>query len=464
MIRKPLTLALIATVSLATLATASTDYKQDVRRILAAREAPSATATKAAWLSGAKDGSVYFKRVWDEYRKIRDEEKAPPAPPPPPAPVPEPVPPPPPPPPPPAPAPTPAPTPAPAPATIPTPGLDMVADGIDVAAYLTKSWGTGAIPPSSTPDVVGAFRFICQPGQLAFDDPIVYPGQPGKSHLHQFFGNTGANANSTYASLRTSGSSTCGNFLNRSAYWMPAMMNGKGMVVSPNYVSIYYKRRPASDPECAKMAKACVQIPRGLRFVFGYDMLNPMGERTGAGYFNCDGVGAIPGHYPSIVDAAKNCPIGAHLGAVISSPECWNGKDLDSPNHRSHVAYTVRDVGTGRVSCPATHPYMIAQFTLGAWWDVDADLDRSGTWDGAFNSWHLSSDDMPGMPMKPGTSFHADWFGAWNDEVLAMWENGCINLKLNCSGADLGNGKQLKQGYPDKWTASPHLVPIPPRS
>jgi len=69
---------------------------------------------------------------------------------------------------------------------------------------------------------------------------------------------------------------------------------------------------------------------------------------------------------------------------------------------------------------------------------------------------------MPGMPMKPGTSFHTDWFGAWNDSVLDMWHGGCIDGLLNCSGGDTGTGKQLKQGYPDKWTASPHLVPIPP--
>ena len=36
--------------------------------------------------------------------------------------------------------------------------------------------------------------------------------------------------------------------LNRSGYWMPAMLNGAGYVVRPDYVMIYYKRRPATDP------------------------------------------------------------------------------------------------------------------------------------------------------------------------------------------------------------------------
>jgi hypothetical protein len=152
------------------------------------------------------------------------------------------------------PAPSPLPIASPSPTTTPPPSgsveLASIPSNFDVASELVPAWGNGAIPVSGAPDVVGAFRFICNPAHLAKDDPIVYPGQAGKSHLHQFFGNTAANANSTYESLRTTGQSTCNSPLNRSAYWMPAMMNGKGQVVRPDYISIYYKRRPASDPKC----------------------------------------------------------------------------------------------------------------------------------------------------------------------------------------------------------------------
>lgn len=345
---------------------------------------------------------------------------------------------------------------------LPAPDVELPAipSDFDVHSELVPSWGSGAVAPSAAPDVVGAFRFICNAGQIAFDDPIVYPGQPGKSHLHQFFGNTGANAASTYASLRLSGDSTCTSRLNRSAYWMPAMLNGKGQVVRPDYVSIYYKRRPANDPECARQGTACVEIPRGLRFIFGFDMLNHKAPRTGGGYFNCDGPTGIAGHYPTIVDVAKNCPIGNKLGAVISAPDCWNGKDLDSPDHRSHVAYGSYG-NDGAYRCPGSHPYVIPTFTLGAWYSVDETLDRSGKWDGTFASWHLSSDDMPGMPMKPGASFHTDWFGAWDDQTMKIWTDNCINRLLNCSGGDLGNGQQMKMFNGFSWVAKPHLVDPP---
>ena len=124
-----------------------------------------------------------------------------------------------------------------------------IASNFDVSTTLKRSWGTGHVAAENSQDVVGAFRFICGAGQVSYDDPIVYPGQPGKSHLHQFYGNTLADANSTFASLRASGDSTCNNIgngtaANRSAYWMPAMLDGKGHVVVPDYVQVYYKREP----------------------------------------------------------------------------------------------------------------------------------------------------------------------------------------------------------------------------
>ena len=330
--------------------------------------------------------------------------------------------------------------------------LADVPSNFDVNSELVAAWGTGAIPSSALPDVVGAFRFICNASHLSYDDPIVYPGQPGKSHLHQYFGNTLANANSTYTSLRTTGSSTCNSPLNRSAYWMPAMMNDKGQVIKPDYVAIYYKRRPKTDPLCAKIGVACVDLPRGLRFVFGYNMLNTADKPTGAGYFNCDGTGAIPGHYKDLPTAQANCPVTAKIGAVISAPECWDGKNLDSADHRSHVAYS-QYLGQSYAQCPSTHPYVIPTFQLGAWYSQGA----------AVEPWHLSSDVMAdGTMMTPGTTFHADWFGAWDSSVMSAWSNNCINLLLNCSGGDLGNGKQMKMYSGFSWTASPRVVNAPP--
>lgn len=340
-------------------------------------------------------------------------------------------------------------------------GLPKIPSNFNVEDWLQPSWGHGDPAPDNSPDVVGAFRFICTPSHNAYDDPIVYPGQPGASHLHTFFGNTLADANSTYESLRTTGESTCNNMLNRSAYWIPSMMNGEGKVVMPNRVAIYYKRRPETDPECQVQGQACVALPRGLRYVFGYNMQNP--ASSDSFYINCQGPGATPGNYANIPEAAVNCPSGAEIGAIVGAPECWDGVNLDSPDHRSHMAKLYRD-SNGVARCPDTHPFVIPTFTLSAWWTTDDTLDRSGNLDPLNKTWHFSSDRMAGMaPHTPGSTFHSDWFGAWDDDIMDKWLANCINMKLNCSGGDLGNGEQLKlfDGY--TTVADPRIVDAPAR-
>jgi Domain of unknown function (DUF1996) len=63
---------------------------------------------------------------------------------------------------------------------------------------------------------------------LLYDDPILFPGQVGKLHLHTFFGNTRTSANSTALSIAQTGNSTCaGRIANRSAYWVPTLIDSK---------------------------------------------------------------------------------------------------------------------------------------------------------------------------------------------------------------------------------------------
>ena len=353
--------------------------------------------------------------------------------------------------------PTPAPdTSTPPPTTSPAPSPSLLGEVAIASDFDPYSELTAApIPASAAPDVVGAFRFVCSAGQLLHDDPIVYPGQPGKSHLHQFYGNTGANASSTYASLRKSGQSTCMSPLNRSAYWMPAMLDGKGNVVRPDHIQIYYKRRPKSDPKCSLTSGDpaaegnCVNLPNGLKFVFGYDMVTGT-PPTGETYFNCKGTGATAGHYATIEAAVGKCVTGGQIGAVIKAPACWDGKNLDSANHRDHVAYAA--YYNGIYKCPTTHPYVIPGFTLQAWYTIAAGDD--------LKLWSLASDAMhPELPH--GSTFHADFFMAWDPTVHDMWESNCLDKLLNCSAGVLGNGWMMKQFAGFSWYANPRLVPAP---
>ena len=117
-------------------------------------------------------------------------------------------------------------------------------------------------------DGVGAFRIVCDFSHMAFDDPIVYPGQPGRAHLHSFFGNTALNANTTASSITTTGNSTCrGGIINRSGYWVASIIDTRtGRPVKPDSAIVYYK---VADWAGGSKAGQVQPMPAGLRMIAG---------------------------------------------------------------------------------------------------------------------------------------------------------------------------------------------------
>jgi len=280
---------------------------------------------------------------------------------------------------------------------------------------------TSELPAPS--DGTGAFRTACRFSHMAFDDPIVYPGQPGKSHLHVFFGNTGTNANSTADSIATTGNSTClGGTINRTAYWAPAMIDTKdGSPVVPSMLAVYYKTGYTGvDP-------ALVQpIPPGLRMIAG----NSAGKapvQWGPVTFAC--IDAVTATGPNLYNVPTDCGVGNTIWARVVFPQCWDGVNLDSPDHKSHMSYP--DLGKG---CPSTHPVAIPEITVSVLYGV--------TEAGAPARWRLASDNYdPSLPA--GYSSHADWFNGWKPEFMQSFVKGCDNPAKDCHAHLLGNGQMM---------------------
>lgn len=283
-------------------------------------------------------------------------------------------------------------------------------------------------PDNGGQDVEGQFRILCEYSHLSYDDPIVFPGQPGRSHLHMFFGNTNTDAFTTADSLVNSGGGTCNGFeLNRSAYWFPAMLKGEEAVIAPHSIVVYYKTKNPGN---------AVAPPQGLKLVAG----NPRAETFEPSqrlHWSC---GPSGGEY-NVSNHIPNCGTD-FVNAVLQFPNCWDGTNLDSADHASHVTFALDDLG----SCPASHPTPIPQISILLYWQ--------GT--GSVDGWHLSSDNYNGFNTSPGSTLHADWFGGWNEQAMQTWMNGCIKAVRNCSGGQTGtdrvlapvNGMQIFEGDP----------------
>lgn len=272
---------------------------------------------------------------------------------------------------------------------------------------------------NATPDGTGQFRTECTFSHMNYDDPIVYPGQKDKSHLHTFFGNTGANYASTQASLETTGGSTCnGGTANRTGYWVPAIIDTKdGTPIKPDGIMIYYKTGYIRGDDVQP-------FPAGLRMVSG-DMKST-GPQT---YQNWLCTSAAGDKQTSHAAIPADCPAGYTVTASINFPFCWDGVNLDSPDHKSHMSWHVWN-GTRSV-CPATHPVELPMITENVKYKV--------TEAGAPARWRLSSDNY-GTDKPGGFSLHGDWFNGWDAKVQALWVKNCLQGNKDCHLDLLGDG------------------------
>jgi hypothetical protein len=278
----------------------------------------------------------------------------------------------------------------------------------------------------------GQFRAACAYSHFANDDPIVYPGQPGASHLHMFFGNTETNAHSTTNSLVNSGGGSCNGFeLNRSAYWTPALLDGRGNVVVPDKIILYYKSKEPGKVQ---------RMPQGLKMISGNTTAESF-QVSNFLYWSCGDSGFSYNKSNRIPDCN-----GDVINASISFPQCWDGVNFDSHDHRSHLKMVDPEL-----SCPASHPVTLPQISILLYFPGQDSVD----------GWHLSSDRSGGFNTGPGATLHADWWGGWNDEAMDLWVDGCMKRARNCSFGQTGTSRQL--GRLNNWQAylGPNFLPLP---
>ncbi len=305
--------------------------------------------------------------------------------------------------------------------------VDRAAIPVDAPGYDRPMIGPASYSKSAG-DGTASFRVNCSFSHMRFDDPIVFPGSAGASHLHVFFGNTGVDASSTPESVRTTGNSTCtGGTANRTAYWVPAVVDtrtGAPVVAGGdemdrlNFMQVYYK-----SGYDGVLPETIQNFPRGLRMIAGSAMST--GAQPGVVSYSCTGSGGPEVHGRA---SFPNCAPGQLFIMTVDFPQCWDGVNLDSPDHKSHMAY---GAGWPDRGCPASHPVPLPKVTQ----NVRYRVPPSG-----MANWRLVSDMYDG---PAGFSGHADWMNGWDEGVFQRVLDNCYRGRFDCRMNLLGDGQAL---------------------
>lgn len=270
--------------------------------------------------------------------------------------------------------------------------------GVSLAEFQVFGSGGGGTTPTIPPGAVRVAEFLadCPFSHRLPDDPIIFPNLPGASHMHSFFGSTVTNAYSTAEQLLNA-NSNCNPSIDKSSYWIPTLYQDD-QPVEPVTGIFYYLGEGVRDDLIAQTQP----LPFGLRIVAGNAKATGPADNT-ISRWSCLHAGHV-GSSPDFV----NCPAGTMLESYLDFPHCWDGRNLDSTDHKSHMAYPVNN------ACPASHPVVVPKLRQVMRYPVN----------GAPARLRLASGG--------GYTMHGDFFNAWPVEEMARRVNDCIRPIIKC--------------------------------
>jgi hypothetical protein len=174
-----------------------------------------------------------------------------------------------------------------------------------------------------------------------------------------------------------------------------------GGIVQPASVTIEYRGNPTSK---------VVAMPKFLKMITGDAKPTSRGPANARATWTCSGF------TDRLSDKYVICPAGSQVMRVHDFPNCWDGRNTDSDNHRAHIAFPDRNTG----ACP-DGTKAVPQLRISIAYDLPADIQQKGQY---------QLDSFPEENHNP-FSDHNDFANVNSDQTMAKITN-CVNAGKQC--------------------------------
>ncbi|CAM5550240.1 hypothetical protein STENM223S_10594 [Streptomyces tendae] len=273
----------------------------------------------------------------------------------------------------------------------------------------------------------GSFATSCgvnAEGLFNSDNLIAAPGvSNGAHHFHDYVGNQANTALASDADL-AAGDTSCADQGDKSSYYWPVLrlQNGTaeqdaqspgggvegnaGEIVTPAEVTLTFQGN-----ERGKVT----QMPRLLRIITGDAKAFVNGNTNANASWSCTGF-----EDRQLKDKYPLCPSGSDVVRTFTFQSCWDGRNIDSANHRTHMAFAAADG-----SCPEGFvpvPRLVQR--------VVYDVAAPSLGDGGRTAPLFAVDSFPEQLHKPVTD-HSDFINVFDEDLMREMVE-CINSGREC--------------------------------